>query len=168
MRSVLVLDDTPEARATIVLALRDGLFRVFEAKNGEEALELAHSGIVDLIIANPLSAGIESDEFALALGVDPVTATTPVVFSAATDDAHEVWRLAEACNVSHILLNPCEPGDVSRFVSEILGPEPTPSRELAADPRTSGAQVHDKTPGVRPATNTRSQAGWVERAAKPD
>jgi response regulator RpfG family c-di-GMP phosphodiesterase len=169
MRSVLVLDDPAEARAMIVTALRDGDFDVFEAATGEEALELAQSRVVDLIIANPLIAGMDSDEFALALGVNPVTAGTPVVFSAAADDAHQVWCLAEACNVSHILIKSWEPGsNVARFVGEILGAEPIPSQDVPADPRTADPRGHDDAPGTTPATNTRSQAGWVERAAKPN
>jgi CheY-like chemotaxis protein len=120
----VVLDDTSEARAMIANALRTGGFDVFEAGTGEEALELAHSRAPDLIIANPLMAGIDSDDFALALSVDPVISKTPVVFCAASVDQREVWCLAEGCNVSHILIRPCEPEDVVRFVGEILGPEP--------------------------------------------
>jgi response regulator RpfG family c-di-GMP phosphodiesterase len=141
MKSALVLDDTREARVPVVTALSDRGFAVFEAGTSEQALAVAHDCAVDLIIANPLIAGMDSDEFALALAVDPVMAGIPVVFSTATGDAHEVWRLAEACNVSHILITPCEPNDLARFVGEILGPDPRP--------------------------DTRSQAGWIARAAKP-
>jgi CheY-like chemotaxis protein len=124
MRSAVVLDDTPEARAMIVTELCNEGFDVLEAATGEEALELAHSRAPDLIIANPLIAGMDSDEFALALGADPVITRTPVGFCAETRDAREVWCLAEACDVSHILIKPCEPDDIARFVGEILGPEP--------------------------------------------
>jgi CheY-like chemotaxis protein len=119
-----VVLDTAEARATIVTALRSGGFDVLEAATSDEALELAHSRAPDLIIANPLIAGMDSEEFALALSVDPVISRTPIVFCAATGHEREVWCLAEGCNVSHILIRPCEPEDVVRFVDEILGPEP--------------------------------------------
>ena len=108
----------------IVMALRSEGFDVLEAATGEEALELARSRAPDLIIANPLTAGMDSDEFALALSVDPVISKTQIVFCAATDDEREVWCLAEGCNVSRILVTPCESDDVVRFVGEILGPEP--------------------------------------------
>jgi CheY-like chemotaxis protein len=122
MRSAVVLDDTPEARAMIVTALRSEGFEVLEAATGEDALESAHSCEPDLIIANPLIAGMDSEEFALALVVDPVLSRTPTVFCATTADAREVWCLAEGCNVSRILIRPCEPEDVVRVVVEILEP----------------------------------------------
>ncbi|MDP9255911.1 MAG: response regulator [Actinomycetota bacterium] len=124
MRSAVVLDDTPRARAMIVAALRNGGFDVLEAATGEEALGLARSRAPDLIIANPLIAGMDSDEFALALSVDPVISEMPIVFCAEADDQREVWCLAEGCDVSHILITPCEPEDVVGFVGEILGPDP--------------------------------------------
>ena len=118
----MVLDDTPEARAMIVTALRSEGFEVFEAATGEEALALARSRAPDLIVANPLIAGMDSDEFALGLSVDPVIGKSAIVFSAAAGDQRDVWCLAEGCNVSHILITPCEPEDVVRFVGEILVP----------------------------------------------
>jgi hypothetical protein len=48
----------------------------------------------------------------------------PIVFCAEADDQRDVWCLAEGCNVSHILITPCEPEDVVVFVGEILGPDP--------------------------------------------
>lgn len=115
--------DTPEARVMIVTALRDGGFDVLEAATGDEALGFARNRVPDLILANPLLAGIDSDDFVLSLSTDPLLRTTPIVFCAASADQRDVWCLAEGCNVSHILITPCEAADVVRFVGEILGPE---------------------------------------------
>jgi hypothetical protein len=46
------------------------------------------------------------------------------VFCALADDGREVWCLAEACQVSYILIKPCDAEDIVRFVEEILGREP--------------------------------------------
>jgi CheY-like chemotaxis protein len=122
-RSAVVLDDAPETRTMIAKSLRTAGFEVLEATNGEKALELAQSHAPDLIIANPLMAGMDSDEFALALSVDPVFAKTPVVFSAAAEHAREVRCLAQGCNVTHVLITPCGPDDIARLVAGILGTE---------------------------------------------
>ena len=66
MRSAVVLDDTPEDRAPFAVALRGSGFEVLEAETDEEALELAHRSAPALIIANPLLAGRDGDEFVLA------------------------------------------------------------------------------------------------------
>ena len=55
-----MLDDMPEDRALIATALRSEGFEVLEAATGEAALELAQSSAPDLIIANPLTAGMDS------------------------------------------------------------------------------------------------------------
>jgi CheY-like chemotaxis protein len=124
MRSAIVLDDTPEDRAVIARTLRVAGFEVIEAATDEEAFELADSRRPDLIIANPLIRGMDGDEFALALRADPLTRNTPVVFCAAAEDEREVWRLAQACGVSYILIKPCEPDAITSFVDEILGSQP--------------------------------------------
>jgi CheY-like chemotaxis protein len=135
-RSAVVLD-TAAARATIVTTLRDGGFDVLETATVEEALEWAHRCRPDLIIANPLIDGIDTDEFTLALGVDPLIARTPVVFSASTDDAREVLCLAGASDVAHIMIKPCEPDEIIRFVGEILGSEPDVGPIVPAQPSRS-------------------------------
>ena len=132
-RSAVVLDDTPEDRALFATALRCEGFEVLEAATGEAALELAHSSAPDLIIANPLIAGMDGDEFALALRADPVTSETPVVFCALADDGREVWCLAEACDVSYILIKPCDAEDIVRLVGEILGGEPYVAQIVPAE-----------------------------------
>jgi two-component system chemotaxis response regulator CheY len=128
MRSAVVLDETPEDRALIAVALRGSGFEVLEAATDEEALELAHGSAPALIIANPLLAGMDGDEFVLALRTDPVISETPIVFCAAAEDERDVWSLAEACDVAHILIKPCDPRAIARFVAEILGPDPYDKR----------------------------------------
>ena len=132
-RSAVVLDDMPEDSALIATALRCEGFEVLEAATGEAALELAHSSAPDLIIANPLIAGMDVDEFVLALRADPVISETPVVFCALADDGREVWCLADECDVSYILIKPCAAEDIVRFVGEIFGREPHVAQIVPAE-----------------------------------
>lgn len=115
----MVLDDTPEGRAMIAAALDAAGFDVLDAATGEQALELAHSRAPDLLIADPLRAGMDSQDFALALSVDPGISKTSVVFCGEGGDARELRCLAESCGVSHVLIKPCDPGAIVRFLGEI-------------------------------------------------
>jgi PAS domain S-box-containing protein len=124
MRSALVLDDTPADRDLIATVLRYAGFEVLEAATGEEALELARSARPELIIADLVMPGMNGYEFTRALRADELIRETPVVFCTATFDERHVRPLAEACGVSHILIKPCEPGEITRVVEEVLGSTP--------------------------------------------
>jgi PAS domain S-box-containing protein len=124
IRSALVLDDTPADRDLIATVLRYAGFEVLEAATGEEALELARGRRPELIIADLVMPGMNGYEFARALRADELIRETPVVFCTATFDERHIRPLAEACGVSHILIKPCEPGEITRVVEEVLGSTP--------------------------------------------
>jgi CheY-like chemotaxis protein len=126
--SVVVLYGTPEKRGMLVTALGDAGLEVLVAATGEEALELAHGDPPHLIIANPLSVGMDSDEFALALSTDPGIGKASVVFVGDTDDARAIHCIAESCDVSHVLIMPCSSEDIARFIADVLGPQPDVGR----------------------------------------
>jgi hypothetical protein len=106
---------------------------------------------------------MDDDEFTLALGADPVVTATPVVFCAATEDARQVSCLAAACGVLHILIKPCEPEDIARFVCEILDPSQTPgtSRRRSC---SSASNSHEKPVDDRLADSTRQVLGRTPEA----
>ena len=116
----------------LVTALVSAGFEVLEATTGEEALELARRNAPHLIIANPLSVGMDSDEFALALSTDPGITTASVVFVGGADDARAISCIAEACGVSHTLIRPFSLEDICRVLSDIAGPQPDVTRRCSA------------------------------------
>jgi PAS domain S-box-containing protein len=119
-----VLDDTPADRDLIATVLRYAGFEVLEAATGEEALELARGSRPELIITDLVMPGMNGYEFTRALRSDELIRKTPVIFCTATFDERNVRPLAEACGVSHILIKPCEPGEITRVVEEVLGSTP--------------------------------------------
>jgi len=128
MTTALVLDDRASDRDLIATVLRYAGFEVVETAGGEDALAQARRDRPDLVVADLLMPGMNGYEFVRALRADERTAQTPVIFCTAVYAAGEAERLAEACGVSHILMKPCEPGEIIRVVGEILGstPELTP------------------------------------------
>ena len=131
-RAAIVLDGTSEGRTLLVTALVDAGFEVLEATTGEEALELAHGNAPHLIVANPLSVGMDSDEFALALSADPGISKASTVFVGATGDARAISCIAESCGVSRILIMPFTPEDICRVLLDIAGPGSDVTRRLSA------------------------------------
>jgi response regulator RpfG family c-di-GMP phosphodiesterase len=131
-KAAVVLDGTPGGHTMLVTALVGAGFEVLEATTGEEALELAHRNGPHLIVANPLSVGMDSDEFALALSTDPGITKASVVFVGGTDDARAISCIAEACGVSHILIMPFSLEDIGRVLGDVVAAKPDVTRRPSA------------------------------------
>jgi CheY-like chemotaxis protein len=63
-KRILLVDDDPGARESIKLLLTIDRHRVIEAKNGQEALELFHQGILDLVIIDYFMPQMKGSELA--------------------------------------------------------------------------------------------------------
>ncbi len=70
--TVLVVEDEPPVRELIVRTLRDAGFRVIEAANGAEGLEVAraHAGPIDLVVSDLLMPRLGGREFVAALAAE--------------------------------------------------------------------------------------------------
>jgi signal transduction histidine kinase len=119
--SILVLDDRATERDLLSTVLTYAGHTVVQAPSGEEALDLARANRPELIIADLMMPDMNGYEFVRELRADPLLANARVVFCTATYDQDEVRELAESCGVSHTLVKPCEPEEIIRVVSEVLG-----------------------------------------------
>ena len=50
MKTILVVDDQPSVRELVSVTLEIGPYRILTAENGDDALEIAKSGLPDLIL----------------------------------------------------------------------------------------------------------------------
>jgi CheY-like chemotaxis protein len=104
MVTILVAGHRPQARDLIVDVLSGSGHRIIVSSNGEEALRLAKSNKLDLIVTDILMPSIGGYEFVSLLRSDPQTADMQILFSAADYLRSEAQSLAEACGVPWILL----------------------------------------------------------------
>jgi two-component system response regulator MprA len=63
-KRILLVDDDPGARESIKLLLKIDRHNVLEAKNGQEALELFHQALLDLVIIDYFMPQMEGRELA--------------------------------------------------------------------------------------------------------
>jgi PAS domain S-box-containing protein len=133
--SILVLDDTQDARDLLSTVLGYAGYRVLQATTGETALDIARSERPELIITDIVMPGMNGYEFVRELRSDPAVGNTPVIFSTASYAEGETRQLADACGVSHFLVKPCEPETIVRVAGEALGSD----HELVMTP-VSGEQ----------------------------
>jgi len=118
--TILIVDDHPANRSSLVALLDYQKHSLLEASDGAEALMLVRTHHPDLVITDILMPTMDGYEFVRQLRADPVIAATAVVFFTAHYHKNEAESLARSCGVGHILTKPCKPGLILRVVEELL------------------------------------------------
>jgi CheY-like chemotaxis protein len=116
---VLVVDDSPDARAMYGEYLRFCGFQVVTAKNGIEALEAAHAEWPAIIVMDLAMPQMDGWEAIRQLRADPLTAEIPIVALSAHAFGDATTRAREA-GADFCLSKPCLPPQVARVVRAML------------------------------------------------
>lgn len=126
--TVLVVDDEDEVRRLLVDVLRLGAYQVLEARNGEQALEVAaaHSGPLDLLVTDMVMPHLGGTELA-----DELHATQPdlkVLFMSGYSDKDRARPLREG---EEFIAKPFLPGELFVRVKRVLAKAPKKPIERA-------------------------------------
>jgi signal transduction histidine kinase/DNA-binding response OmpR family regulator len=92
-RTVLVIDDDPEARDIVERFLRKDGFEVVTASSGEEGLHLAHKLQPTVITLDVMMPDMDGWSVIRALKADPVLHNVPVVMLTIVDDKSKGYTL---------------------------------------------------------------------------
>ena len=76
---ILVIDDDPETLKFLTLILTRMGYQVLTAKDGIQALDMAHSENPGLIVLDVMLPGLDGYEVARSLRRHPETALTPIL-----------------------------------------------------------------------------------------
>lgn len=93
--NILIVDDNSDSRLAIRGALRKSNYDFFDAKNGEDALELINSSTFDLIIMDIMMPGISGYDVLKSLKFDEQTSQIPVLIVTALDSMDEKIKALE-------------------------------------------------------------------------
>jgi two-component system, OmpR family, alkaline phosphatase synthesis response regulator PhoP len=132
-KTILIVDDDPEARHLYGAALRDRGFHVVTALHGAEGVHLGRRHRPDLILMDirmPVMSGWDAVRY---LKTDPMTANIPIWLIsayAAEEDAEDPDRLG----VDRVLAKPIEPREIVAAVEARIGP-PLPPTVPGSGPR---------------------------------
>ena len=120
MSTVLVVDDRPDARYTMVRTLTAAGFDVRETASGRDALRLARFH-PDAIVLDIALQDMDGFEVCRRLKTDTVTNGIPVVHKTAVfrDDVHR--RRGLAAGADEYLVEPFEPDALVAAVRRVLG-----------------------------------------------
>ena len=84
---ILIVDDVATNRIVMKVKLAAARYDVVPAESGEQAIEIARAGGVDLVIMDMMMPGLTGAETCARLRADPLTAALPVILVTALDDA---------------------------------------------------------------------------------
>jgi two-component system, OmpR family, phosphate regulon response regulator PhoB len=115
-KTILVCEDDSNLRTLVRLALGDG-YRIIEAADGNEALELVRAVKPDLIVLDLMLPGRSGLELLSAIRRENGHARTPVVVISAWAHSDEA---AVAAGADRFVAKPFDPDELQTTVAELL------------------------------------------------
>ena len=89
---ILLVDDNPTNLQVLFRVLDGRGYKLLAARNGEEALSIAHKARPELVLLDIMMPGIDGFEVCRRLKADPVTCDTAVVFLSALGETKDKVR----------------------------------------------------------------------------
>lgn len=96
MSTILIVDDTPTARETLVAMLEGEKYQLELAEDGFEALKMLEKLTVDLILLDVMMPGMDGFEVCRRIRSTPKLAEVPIVILTALDDRASLLRGIES------------------------------------------------------------------------
>ena len=121
--NVLVVDDSPILRAAIKKVVKlagIGEDNIFEAGNGQEALDILETVWVDLVLLDLNMPVMDGEQFAQELRKRPDLKDVAVVVVSTESNKSRLERMHEL-GVVETLHKPFEPEDLRKLISSVLG-----------------------------------------------
>lgn len=117
--TVLICDDEEVLRALVRATLDDGAYRVIEAEDGDQSLELAREVRPDLIVLDMMMPGRSGLDVLREVRSDPELAATPVVMLTARARVSD-RDAALAAGADRYLAKPFSPLELISVVEELV------------------------------------------------
>lgn len=121
MKRILIVDDQVEVRELVEVTLRSDGYQVFQAKSGEEAIEIARSVKPDLIIMDiMMPGGMDGLEATRALKNDPETKGSIIIMLTAKGQEADK-EIGLQVGADDYFAKPFSPLELIEKVEEVLG-----------------------------------------------
>ena len=137
---VLVVDDEPDLRALVAIALRRAGLDVREAASGEEGLAIIHQELVDLVVLDISMPGLSGLDVVRTLRQQLGTATLPVILVTGSGDQGSVLEGMDA-GATDFLPKPVRLDELVARARAHLRLQETWTRHAEADLQVRGAVI---------------------------
>jgi DNA-binding response OmpR family regulator len=121
LKKLLIVDDEDGVRALVRMTLDSGVYEIFEASEGFEALDLAREQRPDLVLLDVMLPDLSGMDVCRKIKDDPDLASTTVVMLTARAQTSDVGD-AEEAGADGYFTKPFSPIALTRKVESILGP----------------------------------------------
>jgi len=120
MKKVLIVDDHAEVRRLVEMTLRVGDYKILQAQNGQEAIEIARNKKPDLIIMDIMMPGnMDGLEATRILKDDPETKDSIIIMLTAKGQEFDKEKGLEA-GADDYFTKPFSPLELIKKVEEVL------------------------------------------------
>ena len=123
MKKILIVDDQLEVRELVEVTLKSEDYEIFQAENGEKAIEIARAERPELIIMDVMMPGsIDGIEATRTLKNDPETKQLSIIMLTAQGqqiDRDNGFKVG----ADDYFIKPFSPLELIRKVEEVLGSE---------------------------------------------
>ena len=120
MKKILIVDDQAEVRELVEVTLRAGNFKVFQAKSGEEAIQITQTEKPDLIIMDIMMPGdMDGLQATQELKKDPQTRDCRIIILTAKGQETDKEK-GFAAGADDYFIKPFSPLELIRKVEEAL------------------------------------------------
>ncbi|MFC1835103.1 response regulator transcription factor [Thermodesulfobacteriota bacterium] len=120
MKKILVVDDQSQIRELVEVTLRRDDFQIFQAENGEQAIQFARSHRPDLIIMDVMMPGnIDGLQATRILKSDPEMKASKIIMLTAQGQENDLAAGREA-GADAYFVKPFSPLDLLKKVDEVL------------------------------------------------
>ena len=118
---ILVVDDSPVARASVIQELEESGFQTLCAENGKEAVEIANMEKPDLITMDITMPVMDGYQACLRLKNNPETADIPIIILTANNTQEEREKGFEVGAVEYFT-KPFTKGHLGNYIRHLLSP----------------------------------------------
>lgn len=146
-RTVLVVDDSTAIRQILSRQLREGGYRVRQAADGAEALEMCHTERPDLVLLDVDMPVLDGLATLRQMKADPELARTPVLFLTARTTATDVAE-GLGLGAQDYLRKPCEPAELLARVSVAMAANQQERRLLTRNRQLDALSATDPLTGL--------------------
>jgi two-component system chemotaxis response regulator CheY len=119
-KKILIIDDASYMRNLTKAILRDaGFTHVFDAPDGQEALELMRKVKVNIVVCDwnmPVMSGLD---FFKAVQKEPKLAGTPFIMLTSSSEGSKVKEAIEA-GITAYMIKPYKPADLVKKINSML------------------------------------------------
>ena len=121
MKKILIVDDRSEVRELVEVTLKSEDYRILQANNGKQAVEIAREQKPDLVLMDIMMPGeIDGTEAARILKNDPATRGIVIIMLTSKGQKEDIKK-GYAAGADDYFIKPFSPLDLIKKVEEILG-----------------------------------------------